>query len=149
LASRGSVTSPPPSTPSQLGRHARLWRPQQSRPRRLGGIVAQLTSTLTSRCQRLVARLTSGLDRGLGLNCFLLNVIDSGEQGPDLGSILFVSKNCFFVSADISSLHQVAIFVSVCNSRHKKTHFLYCTNCVGCGGLYEKALCNQHYKFIL
>jgi hypothetical protein len=44
------------------------------------------------------------LDRRLGLNCFLLGVTDSGEQGLDLGSgVFFVSENQFFMSADISS----------------------------------------------
>jgi hypothetical protein len=42
---------------------------------------------LASRWRRSTARSTSGLDRGLGLNCFLLGVTDSGEQGPDLGPI--------------------------------------------------------------
>jgi hypothetical protein len=62
--------------------------------------------------------LTSGLDCGLGLNCFLLDVTDSGEQGQDLGpmgldlflGVFFVSENRFFMSTDISSRHQVAIF---------------------------------------
>jgi hypothetical protein len=60
-----------------------------------------------------------GCHSGLGLNCFLLGVTDSGEQDPDLGLtgpnlgsgvVFFVSKNQFFMSADISSRHQVAIF---------------------------------------
>jgi hypothetical protein len=65
-----------------------------------------------------VARSTSGLDCGLGLNCFLLGITNSGEQGLKVGPmgldlglrVFFVSENRFFVSADISSRHQVAIF---------------------------------------
>jgi hypothetical protein len=91
-------------------------RPRPRRQWRSGGVAAQ--STLASRWRRSTARSTSGLDRGLRLNCFLLGVTDSGEQGPDLGLMgldlgsgffLFLKIN-FFMSADISSRHQVVIF---------------------------------------
>jgi hypothetical protein len=65
----------------QLGRP----RARPSRRRRSGGVTARSTSTSASRWWRSVARSTSGLDCGLGLNCFLLGITDSSEQGPDLG----------------------------------------------------------------
>jgi hypothetical protein len=44
-----------------------------------------------------VARSTSGLDCGLGLNCFLLDITDNDEQGPDLGLTgLDLSYGVFF-----------------------------------------------------
>jgi hypothetical protein len=58
-------------------------RPRPSRRRCSGGIAARSTSA--SRWRRSAVDLTSGLDCGLGLNCFLLDVTDSGEQGQDLG----------------------------------------------------------------
>jgi hypothetical protein len=49
-------------------------RPRPSRRRCLGAVVARLTSTSASKWRRSAACLTSGLDHGLSLNCFLLGV---------------------------------------------------------------------------
>jgi hypothetical protein len=60
-------------------------RPRPSRRRRSGGVVARLTSTSASKWRRSPTRSTSGLDHGLGLNCFLLDITDSGEHCPNQG----------------------------------------------------------------
>jgi hypothetical protein len=82
---------------------ARLGRPRSSRRRRSGGITARLTSTSASKWRRSPTRSTSGLDHGLGLNCFLLGITDSGEHCLDQGpsGVFFSSENQFFISTDI------------------------------------------------
>jgi hypothetical protein len=72
-------------------------RPWPSRRQRSGGVVAWSTSTSARRWRCSATRSTSGLDRRLSLNCFLLSVTDSGEQGPDLGPMgLDLGSGVFF-----------------------------------------------------
>jgi hypothetical protein len=72
-------------------------RPRPSRRRRSRGVAARLTSTSASKWRRSPTCSTSGLDHGLGLNCSLLDITDSGEhclnQGPS--GVFSSSENQF------------------------------------------------------